>query len=416
MKLSLYALLLVLCLVPAVMASALSPMLPEADSGSSGYQHPTGSGYHLLNQFAIGGDGGWDYLTCDPDAGRLYIARDSRVQVVDLAQGKVVGEVANTPGVHGVALDTKRHHGFTSNGKENSVTVFGLKDLAELHRIPVGTRPDAIVFDPASKRVFTLNGGSNDVTAIDAVKLKVVGTLPLGGRPEFAAVDGHGMLFVNMVETSEIVAIDAAKLTILHRWPLAPGEHPSGLTIDPEHHRLFSVCGGGDAKMIVLDSRDGRMVANLPIGKGPDAAAFDPQTGLAFASCGRDGVLTVVREDAPDTLNAIDTVTTQQGARTMALNTKTHRVYVVTARFITPPAGPEHPADTTPPTGTANPTGTALPVGPERHEWRDFHVNIEPNSFVVLEYAPAPRARQHNGSGQGGGRGGHRGGRMGGGF
>ena len=372
-----FSLLVVCC----ALAGAMAVMYPSGSSGGGSYQQPANTSYHQLDQLAIGGDGGWDYLICDSDAQRLYIARETRVQVVDLSKGKVVGEVANTPGVHGIALDQKLHRGFTSNGGENTVTLFNTKNLQELQRIAVGTRPDAIVFDPASRRVFTMNGGSNDITAIDAAKERVVGTISLGGRPEYAAVGDHGRLFVNITDTNEIVAIDTNTLTVLHRWSLAPGEHPTGLAIDAQHRRLFSVCG--NAKMIVLDADNGRLVETLPIGYGPDAATFDPDTGFAFSSNGRDGTLTVIHEDAPDTLNVTDTVTTQLGARTMAVDNKTHRLYLATASITPAPAGAD-----------------------------DHHPTIAPNSFVILVYGtPAPQHQhQHqggNGGGWGGGMGGH---------
>ena len=256
---------------------------------------PVTAGYHELSEFVIGGEGGWDYLTCDSDAQRLYIARDSRVQVVDLTTGKIVAEVANSPGVHGIALATELHRGFTSNGKDNTVTVFSMKSNVEIHRIPVGTRPDAIVFDPKTARVFTMNAGSNDITAIDAAKAKVVGTIALGARPEFAAVDGHGMLYVNLTDTNEIAAIDTEKLMLLHRWSLASMEEPSGLALDPERKRRFVV--GANQAMAVLDSDSGRLLSTLAIGAGATGAPLcDPDTGEAYVSH-RDGSVTVINPD-----------------------------------------------------------------------------------------------------------------------
>jgi len=363
--------LVVCCLLIGTVAHAFSALVDVgADPGSAYNAHSTSMGYRQLNQSVIGGEGSWGYLTCDSDARRLYIARETRVQVVDLQQGKVVGEVANTPGVQGIALVPKLHHGFTSNGKDNSVTVFNMKDLTEVQRITVGTGPEAIVFDPETRRVFTMNAGSHDITAIDTAKAKVVGTLPLGGRPASAVVDEQGLLFVTIADTNEIVAIDAAKLTILHRWTLAAGEHPTGLAIDPRHHRLFSVCS--NAKMIVLDSNDGRVVETLPIGNGAETAVFDPQTGFVFSSNGRDGTMTVIHEDAPDTLNVTDTVTTQPGARTMALDMKSHRLYLATARFTTPTTGSGQP-----------PT-------------------MEPNSFMILAFGTPPSPHQQDSHGRGG--------------
>ncbi len=351
--------------------------------------------YHQLKQIAVGGDGMWDYLTFDSAAQRLYISRSTHVMVVDAGKGAVVGEVANTPGVHGIALAPKLHRGFTSNGGENTVTVFDMKTLKELARVSVGTHPDCIVYDPASRRVFTMNAGSDDATAIDAASMKAVGTIPLGGRPEFAAVDAKGGLFVNIVDKNELVAIDAKALSVKNRWSLAPGEHPSGLAIDAKHRRLFSVCSNN--VMIVMDADSGRVVATPAIGKGPDAAAFDPNTGLALSSNGRDGTLTVIHEDSPQTFTVQATVPTQAGARTMALDLKSHNVYLATARFQappTPPAGNTTPAAAITPSEPASPGGTAAPavaVTPRRMP------AIEPNSFVILVFQiDQPRPPQQN--------------------
>jgi YVTN family beta-propeller protein len=299
---------------------------------------PPAPNYHQVKKIAVGGEGGWDYLTFDGATNRLYIARSTRVTVVDVQKGVVVGEVANTPGVHGVALVPTLHRGFTSNGKDDTVTVFDIETLKELERIKVGSRPDAIIFDPAVNRVFTFNGGSHDATAIDAASAKVVGAIPLGGKPEFAVADRKGQVFVNIEDKSEIVAFDSRALSVKHRWSLAPGEGPSGLAMDRKHRRLFAVCA--NEKMVVLDADSGRVVATPTIGKGPDAAAFDPGTGLAFSSNGRDGTLTVMQEQSADRFIAIATVPTQIGSRTMALDRKTHNIYLAAARFAPQPAQP----------------------------------------------------------------------------
>lgn len=332
----------------------------------------TAPNYHLLKKIAVGGEGGWDYLTVDSAAHRLYISRSTRVIVVDLTKDAVVGEIANTPGVHGVALAPKLHRGFTSNGGDDSVTVFDPATLKEVARVKVGSRPDAIIFEPASNRVFTFNAGSQDATAIDAATLKVVGAIPLGGKPEFPAVDGKGQLFVNVEDKSEIAACDARALTVKHCWPLAPGEEPTGLALDVQHHRLFSVCG--NEKMVVMDAGSGHVVTTLAIGKGADAAAYDPKTGLAFSSNGGDGTLTVVREANPNTFTIVASVPTQRGSRTMALDAKTHRIYLAAARFTPPPASP--PPTATPATGTP-PAGENMPR-------RRF--NMEPGSFEILVF------------------------------
>src|SRR5262249_48327015 len=217
--------------------------------------------YHVLRKIPLGGDGGWDYLTMDPAAQRLYIARANRVMVVDVKEDKLVGEVPNTSGIHGVALVPERKRGYSSNGGEHTVTVFDLETLKETNRIKVGQRPDAIIYDPASKRVFTMNAGSKNATAIDVETEQVAGTVPLEGRPEFAVADGAGQVFVNLEDKSEIVAFDAKKLSVTNHWTLAPGKDPAGLAMDRKNRRLFSTCGNG--KMIVMDADNGRVLATL---------------------------------------------------------------------------------------------------------------------------------------------------------
>ena len=285
-------------------------------------------GYHILKKISIGGDGGWDYLTMDSVGRRLYVARATRVMVIDIDDGKLVGEIPNTQGVHGVALLPKRNRGFTSNGGDNSVTVFDLKTLKETNRIKVGQKPDAILYDPETSRIYTCNGGSKDITAIDAETEKVVGTIKLDGRPETAVSDEKGRLFVNLEDTNELLALDARNLKVLHRWPLAPGEEPTGLAIDLASHKLFSTCHNG--KMMILDTESGSVVASPTIGKGTDAAAFDPDTGLAFSS-NSDGTLTLVQKDAAGKYEAVENVQTQAGAKTMALDLKTHNIVLAAA-------------------------------------------------------------------------------------
>ncbi len=286
-------------------------------------------GYQVLKKITPGGEGGWDYLTIDPAARRLYIARSDRVMVLDIDKETLVGEVTNSPGVHGVALVPKLNRGFASNGGDSTVSVFDLRTLKEVARIKVGQRPDAILYDPASGRVFTFNAGSRDATAIDAENQKVVGTIKLDGKPEFAATDEKGLIFVNVEDKNEVLAIDAQKLTVEHRWPLSPGEEPTGLAIDRAHRRLFATCH--NEKMIILDADSGRVIASPAIGKKTDACVFDPDAGLAFSSNG-DGTLTVVREESPGQFAVAENVATEAGARTMALDSKTHRIFLVTAR------------------------------------------------------------------------------------
>lgn len=292
-------------------------------------------GYHVTKTYKLGGDGGWDYLTFDPASNRLYISRSTHVIVIDADSGRPVGDILDTPGVHGIALAPEFGRGFVSNGREGTVSVFDLNSLKVLNKIKVGENPDAILYDPASKRVFTFNGRSDDVTAIDAAKGEVVGTIKVDGKPEFAASDAKGEIFVNIEDKSELMALDPNKLEVKSRWPLAPCEEPSGLAIDRKHRRLFSGCG--NKVMAVVDADSGKLVSSLPIGGGVDAAAFDPETGLAFASCG-EGVLTVVREDSPDKFSVAESVPTKRGARTMALDPAKHRIFLVTAEFGPPPA------------------------------------------------------------------------------
>lgn len=295
-------------------------------------------GYHLLDTWKLGGEGGWDYLKADSDTHRLYISRATRVMVVDTESGKPVGEISDTPGVHGVALVPEIGKGFTSNGREDMVSVFDLQSLKTLNKIKVGSRPDAIWYDSASKRVFTFNAGSQDATAVDAEKGAVVGTVPLGGKPEFAASDGKGTVYVNIEDKNQLVAFDSVQLKQKQRWPLAGCDEPSGLAMDRKNRRLFVGCG--NKVMPVVDADSGRILASLPIGGGVDATAFDDDAGLAFASCG-EGVLSVVREESPDKFVVAETVKTQRGARTMALDSKTHKVYTVTAQFGPAPAPTE---------------------------------------------------------------------------
>jgi DNA-binding beta-propeller fold protein YncE len=293
------------------------------------------SGYQLLQTWKLGGEGGWDYLKVDSDARRFYISRATKVAVIDADSGKPVGEIADTPGVHGIALAPEFGKGFTSNGRENMVSVFDLQSLKTLNKIKVGTRPDAILYDPATKRIFTFNAGSQDATAVDAAKGEVVGSIPLGGKPEFAVSDGKGTVFVNLEDKNQLFALDPEKLAVKERWDLPGCDEPSGLAMDRKNRRLFVGCG--NKKMPIVNADSGKIITTLPIGDGVDATAFDDGTGLAFASCG-EGLLTVVREESPDKFSVAENVKTQKGARTMALDSKTHKVYTVTATFGPPPA------------------------------------------------------------------------------
>ena len=294
-------------------------------------------GYHVTATYKVGGDGGWDYLTSDASARRVYISRGTHVMVLDADSGKSVGDIPDTQGVHGIALAPDLGRGFTSNGRQGTVTIFDIKTLAPIgEKVKVGQNPDAILYDPATKRVFTFNGRSQDSTAIDATNGQVLSTIKLGGKPEFAVSDVKGEIFVNIEDKSELDAIDPAKLEVKAKWPLAPCTEPSGLAIDRKNRRLFVGC---DNKMMaVVDADNGKVLATPAIGEGVDATAFDDETGLAFASCGQDAVLTVVKEESPDKFSVAETIPTQKGARTMALDAKTHNIFVVTAKFGPPPA------------------------------------------------------------------------------
>ncbi len=298
--------------------------------------------YKVVNHVKLGGEGGWDYLTYDRDGPRLFITRGSHVMVVDTRTLKVTADIPDLSAIHGVALAPDLGRGFISNGGDNTVTIFDLKTLKKLDSVKVGERPDAILYEPFSKRVFTFNSRSKDSTALEAASGKVVGTVPLGGKPEFAVTDGHGKLFVNIEDKSQIAEVDVAKLTVLHTWPLAPCQEPSALAFDNAHHRLFAGC---DNKMMaVVNSDSGKVITTVPIGEGVDAGRFNAGTQEVFMSCG-EGVLTVIHEDSPDKYSVKQTVTTAKGARTMALDPQSNTLYLVTAqREATPPAPGQRPA------------------------------------------------------------------------
>jgi DNA-binding beta-propeller fold protein YncE len=299
-------------------------------------------GLHVVKTYRLGGDGGWDYLKADPESHRLFISRATHVIVMDMDSGKVVGDIPDTPGVHGIALANELGRGFTSNGREGTVTIFDLKTLAPIGKIKaVGENPDSILFDPATKRVFTFNGRSHDSTAIDAATGNIVGKIALGGKPEFAVSTGNGEVFANLEDKSELLRLDPKNLKVQNRWPLAPCQEPSGLAMDMKNRRLFAGC---DNKMMAVVNADtGKVITTLPIGGGVDANGFDPDNGLAFASCG-DGVLTVVNEETPDKFSVAQNVTTERGARTMTIDAKTHQIFLVTAKFGPPPAAtPDQP-------------------------------------------------------------------------
>jgi len=319
---------------------------------------PGPSGYHLLKKITLGGEGSWDYINFDSPTRRLFISRQTKVIVLDVDSEKVVGEIPNTEGVHGIAFAPEFNRGFTSNGRAGTVTIFDMKSLAVIATVQAGTNPDAIVYDPASKRVFAMNGRSSNSTAIDAATGKVVGTIALSGKPEFAVADGAGRVYVNIEDKSELWQIDSQKLVVTAHWPLAPCKEPSGLAMDAEHRRLFSGC---DNKMVaVVDEDSGRVIATPQIGDGVDANGFDPGTGFVFSSNGESGTFTVIHEDSRDEYTVLENVPTLKSARTMTLDPKTHEVFLVGAQFGPRPAAtPETPHPRPP---------------------------VLPNSFVVLMY------------------------------
>lgn len=292
-------------------------------------------GFHTLKSLPVGGSGGWDYVTLDGAAKRLYVPRSDRVMVMDL-EGKTLGEIKGTDGVHGVALAPDLDRGFTSNGRSHTVTAFKLSTFEVLGQYKTtGENPDAILYDAATKRVFSFNGRGKNATVFDATNGNVLGTIPFGHKPEFAATDGKGRVFVNLEDSAEVAVIDAKKLTIEAKWPLAPIEDPTGMAIDLKHHRLFIV--GGNKLMAVVNTDSGKVVATPAIGTGADAAAYDAELGLAFSSNG-EGTLTVIRQEGPDTYTVVSEVPTKKSARTMALDEKTHRLYLPAADFSPAPA------------------------------------------------------------------------------
>ena len=292
--------------------------------------------YQFVTEIPIGGEGGWDILTIDSAASRLYLSHATKVVVVDLSKNAVVGEVADTPGVHGFVAIPEIQRGFSSNGKESKSSIVDLTTLKTTSKIDTGANPDAVVYEPRHGEVYVFNHTGNSVTVINSKTATVSATIPLGGTPEFAAVDqAAGRVYCNIEDKSEVAVIDADKHEVVARWSLSPGEGPSGIALDSAHHRLFSGCH--NKMMVMLDTESGKVVDTIPIGSGVDGCAFDDATQLAFASCG-DGTTTIAREVAPGKLTVIQTLKTERGARTMALDPKTHRIYLPSAKFEPAPA------------------------------------------------------------------------------
>ncbi len=316
--------------VAVSLALILGAMFSNAPSRAQG-----ASGFRVAGSIRVGGEGGWDYITYHAASRRLYAAHGKDVAVIDADSGRVVGTIPNTPGVHGVAISADGKKGFISCGQSATVLVFDPATLAPRGKVAVGENPDAILFDAYSGRVFVFNGRSRDASVIDAASEKVVGTLPLGGKPEFAVTDGAGRIYVNIEDKSEIAVIDARTLKLLARWPLAPGEEPTGLAIDLKRHHLFSVCG--NRRMIVLDAASGKILASVETGRGTDGCAFDPGLGWAFASNG-EGTVSVVSESSPGKFTRLENVPTRAGARTIAVDPARHILWLPTADFGTTPA------------------------------------------------------------------------------
>jgi YVTN family beta-propeller protein len=289
------------------------------------------SHYKIVNKFHIEGNGGWDYISVDETNSRIYVSHATVAQAIDIKTGKLIGTIPDTKGIHGIAFAPALNKGFTSNGRDSSVTVFNLKTLAVITKIKVtGKNPDAILFDPFSQKVFTFNGGSSNATVIDAKDNKVVATITLDGKPEFPATDGKGTIFVNIEDKSKISVIDAKTLKVTKSWSIAPGEEPSGLALNSQSHRLFSVCS--NKLMVITDAETGKVVTTLPIGDRCDGVAFDPEYRRAYSSNG-EGTITVVQEENANRFKVLETINTQKGARTIAVDKETHHLYLPTAEF-----------------------------------------------------------------------------------
>ena len=291
----------------------------------------TSSFYKIENKFMVPGEGGWDYLSVDEATGRVFLSHGTVVNVVDEKDGKLLGTITDTKGVHGIAVANDLNKAFISNGRDSSVTIVDLKTLAFITKTSVtGQNPDAILYDPFSHKVFAFNGRTSDATVIDGFTNKVVATIKLDGKPEFSVTDGKGKVYVNIEDKSEISCINSKTLKVEQTWSIAPGEEPSGLAIDNDNHRLFAVCG--NKLMVVVNSESGKVITTLPIGDRVDGAAFDPGLKRAYSSNG-EGTMTVVQEISPTEFKVLENVSTQPGARTITVNKKNHKIYLTTAEF-----------------------------------------------------------------------------------
>jgi len=316
--------------------------------------------YHFVREIRVGGEGGWDILTIDRVANRLYLSHATKVVVVDLVKNAVVGEITDTPGVHAFVAVPEFQRGFSSNGKEDKASVVDLKTLRTISKIDTGANPDAMVYESNRRELYIFNHTGNSCTVIDAKSASVITTIQLGGSPEFAAVDAAaGRVYCNIADKSEVAVINSSKHEVVARWSLTPGENPSGIALDARHHRLFAGCH--NKVMTVLDTESGKVIGTVPIGAGVDGCAFDDSTQLAFASCG-DGTTTIAKEGGPNKLAVVQVLKTERGARTMALDPRTHCIYLPTAQFTPAPS----------------PSPGGSPARP----------SIVPNTLKLLVYAP----------------------------
>lgn len=317
------------------MKKTILPILIVASMLSIGKSVNAQSGYKLTKTFHVASSGGWDYIAVNAASNKLYLSHGTQVNVLDKLTGDSLGIIPNTNGVHGIAFNNALGKGYTSNGRNNNVTVFDLKTEKTLSQIATGENPDAIMYDAFTKKIITCNGRSKDLTVIDAATEKVVATIPVGGKPETAVTDEAGKLFVNIEDKNEIAVIDLASGKVINRWSLEPGDGPSGLVIDIKTKRLFSTC---EKLLVIMDATNGKVVDKLPIGEGTDGAAIDPATNLVFTSNG-EGTVTVVKEVSANSFKVIETVTTKKGARTICIDESTHKLYLPTANFEAQAAG-----------------------------------------------------------------------------
>jgi DNA-binding beta-propeller fold protein YncE len=329
---------------------------------AAGYSLGAENPYHLLATIKVGGEGAWDYASVDAAARRLYVTHGAKIVVIDIDKDAVVGEIADTPGVHGFAIAPELGLGFSSNGMENKSSIVDLKTLQTKMKVDTGANPDAILYDPGQKEVYAFNGRGKSATVFEAESGKVITTIPLPGKPEFAQVDVKaGRIYNNIEDKNEVIVIDTKTHTVVATWPIAPGEGASGMAIDLVNHRLFL---GAENLMVMMDSTSGKVITTIPIGPGVDANTYDAATKLAFASCGGDGTVTIAHEDSSDKLTVVQVLQTARGARTMTLDPKTHKIYLAAAEYETPAASPGQP-----------PVGQKLP-----------RPKMVPDSFRVLVF------------------------------